>query len=301
VAALDLTSYRSGSSPTAGSVPLTVIILTKNEAVNIERCIASAGWASQIVVVDSESTDDTVHRAASAGADVVVEPWRGFGAQREFALRLPLIEHDWVYFADADEWFSEPLAAEVSTAIQNSGFDAYTQRLRLVFLGRWIRHCGWYRGSWVVRLMRRSKAYYSIESTGERARVESVGTLKNDIIDDDRKGLATWLHKHVKYAELEADRAAPAMSFRSRWRAFQSRGTSDTRPVARAIAKDLLLPHIPGKPLAIFLYMFVFRLGFLDGKTGLIFCLYHAWYRLTIDALQQPEARRHYAAIPQQG
>ena len=85
---------------------------------NIGRCLTSVAWAEQVVVVDSESTDRTVPIARSFGAEVVEQPWLGFSAQREFALRLPSIRHDWVYFVDADEWISPELANEIAVQLR---------------------------------------------------------------------------------------------------------------------------------------------------------------------------------------
>jgi glycosyltransferase involved in cell wall biosynthesis len=273
-------------------VPVSVIVLTRDEAVNIDHCLASLSWAEQVVVLDSGSVDDTVARARAAGAETVVERWRGYGAQREFALRLAQLRHDWVYFVDADEWVSPELAAEIAGRLA-TGPDcvAFRQRWRLVFQGRWIRHCGWYGGSWMVRLVHRDACDFPDEGYGERARVAGrVGVLRHDLVHEDRKGLARWLAKHVGYAELEAQRRALPLSAADRWRAFRSVRPTDSRPLPRAIAKDLIFPLVPARPLAMFLYMYLFRLGFLDGATGLRFCLFHAWYQLAVESLRRPGA-----------
>lgn len=292
MARLGIRPYRLGDHPAAGSVPVTVIVLARDESANIDRCLGSLGWARQVVVVDSGSTDDTPRRAAAAGAEVVEEAWRGYGAQREFALRLPVLGHDWVYFVDADEWVSPELAGEVAGVLRDPDRDAYAQRFRLVFQGRWIRHCGWYGGAWIVRLMRRPAARYGSDVFGERVQVDGrVGRLRNDLVDEDRKGLARWLRKHVGYAELEAARRGASKPLRARWRAFRSGRATDARPLARAIAKDLVFPAVPARPLALFCYMYLLRFGFLDGPAGLRFCLYHAWFQLTVDALRDEALR----------
>lgn len=285
---LGLTPYTPDTGPPPRSVPVSVLVLTYNEAANIVRCLRSVAWAEQVVVVDSGSTDDTVALAVESGAEVVVHAWEGYGAQREFSLRLPQLRHDWAYLVDADEWVSGPLATEIARVLDAPSHAAYAQRFRLVFQGRWIRHCGWYAGSWLVRLLRRDRAWFDPETTGERARVTgSVGRLRNDLVDQDEKGLAFWLHKHVRYAELEAryECEGRRLPWRARWASLRASGSVDTRPLARAIAKDLVYPLLPARPLAMFVYMYVLRLGFLDGLVGLRFCLYHAWYRMTIQVL----------------
>ena len=282
-----LRPYRAGDAPPPRGVPVTVVVLTRDEEVNIARCLASVGWADQVIVVDSGSADGTMKLAGSLGAEVVEQPWLGFSAQREFALRLPEVRNDWVYFVDADEWVAPELAAEIAALLPGTECAAFTHRLRLVFLGTWIRHCGWYAGSWVVRLVDRRHAKYDGSLVGERAQVDGpVGRLANDIVDEDLKGLASWLHKHVRYAELEKRRRGEPVPFRERLRRFRHRDGADTRPLVRVVMKDLVFPSVPARPLAIVLYLYVVRLGLLDGAAGLRFCFFHAWYQAAVDGLR---------------
>ena len=282
---LGLRPYVVGDDPAPGSVPVSVVVLTRNEERNIRRCLNSVAWASQVIVVDSGSTDDTMAIAQESGAEVVEQPWLGFSEQREFSLRLPMLRHDWVYFVDADEWISPQLAAEVATKLRAPSCAAFSQRLRLVFQDTWIRHCGWYSGSWNVQLMDRRYTKYDGSPVGERACVDGpVHRLTSDIVDDDRKGLAAWLHKHVRYAELEAQRRGSVAPLSQRIRGLKTR--NDVRPFSRALLKDVIFPSIPAKPPALFLYMYLLRLGILDGRAGLRFCFYHAWFEESVQALR---------------
>jgi glycosyltransferase involved in cell wall biosynthesis len=287
VTRLGLRAYCDGDDPPRASVPLTVVVLTRDEGPNIARCLASVAWAEQAVVVDSGSTDDTIELALAHGAQVIEHPWLGFSGQREFALRRPELRHDLVYFVDADEWVSPQLAAEIAVRLAAAGDEAaFTHRLRLVFQGTWMRHCGWYPGSWVVRLVDRRYAKYDGSLVGERATVDGpVGRLANDIVDEDRKGLAAWLRKHVTYAELERQRRGEPVPLPDRLRRFGARDRTDTRPVSRIFLKDVVFPSVPARPLAMFLYMYIIRLGILDGRAGLTFCSFHAWYQLVVSAL----------------
>ncbi len=282
---LGLRPYHSGDDPPSDSVPVTVVVLTLNEELNIRRCLASVAWAAQVVVVDSGSADGTVPVARSLGAEVVEQAWLGYSAQREYSLRLPLIRHDWVYFVDADEWVSPQLAAEIAAQLADPDCGGFAHRLRLVFMGTWIRHCGWYLGSWVVRLVDRRYTKYDGSLVGERACVDGrVRRLANDIVDEDRKGLAAWLHKHVRYAQLACERPGRIDSLPERLRALRYGGSS--RPLARSILKELVFPAIPAKPAALFLYMYIVRLGFLDGVAGFRFCFYHAWFEICVASLR---------------
>lgn len=293
--ALDLQPYDQTSGPPAGSVPISVIVLTKNESMNIQRCLASTSWAAQQVVVDSGSTDGTPSLASASGAVVLHHEWEGFAVQREWALRHPVIEHEWIFFVDADEWTSPRLACEVSDKL-DSGFSAFRLRNRLVFCGRWMRHSGWYSGSWVIRLMKRSHAHYDPrETVSERAIIDGpVGELRNDLVDDDRKGLPTWLRKHLSYAELKARRRVRQPALRAKLDRFTD---TDRQGIARTrfFAKEFVFPLLPAKPIALFLYMYIFRMGFLDGSVGLRFCLLHAWHEYTVGVLVADQRR----AIPQ--
>lgn len=289
---LRLRPYRHGDDPPPGTVPLSVVVLTRDEEANIGRCLDSLAWAGQVVVVDSGSADDTVRIARSRGAEVIEQPWLGFSGQREFAIRLPEVRHDWVYFVDADEWVSPELAAEIAERLRAPDGVAFSHRLRLVFLGRWIRHAGWYSGSWVVRLVDRRYTKYDGSLVGERATVDGpVHRLVNDIVDEDLKGLARWLRKHVGYAELELDKRGRRRPLAERMRQFHARDRTGTMPLARLILKDLVFPSVPARPLAVFCYLYVARLGFLDGGAGLRFCFFHAWYQAVVDGLAA-EARR---------
>ncbi len=289
--ALGLRPWHPGDSPRPGTVLVTVVVLTRDEEANIARCLASVGWADQRVVVDSGSADGTVPVARSLGADVVEQSWLGFSGQREFALRLAEVRNDWVYFVDADEWVSPQLAVEIAQSLAAPDCAAFSHRLRLVFMDTWIRHCGWYAGSWVVRLVDRRHTKYDGSLVGERAQVDGpVRRLRHDIVDQDRKGLASWLRKHVRYAELEQRRRGPAVPLRERIRRFRARDRTDTRPLLRVLLKDLVFPGIPAKPLALFVYMYVVRLGLLDGRAGLRFCFFHAWFEAAVAGLQAETA-----------
>ena len=133
--------------------------------------------------------------------------------------------------------------------------------------------------------MDRRYSKFDESPVGERVRVDGpVWRLRHDIVDEDRKGLAAWLHKHVRYAELEAQRRGQTTPLLQRLRMLRSR--EDTRPMIRALLKDVVFPMVPAKPGALFAYMYLARLGLLDGTAGLRFCFYHAWFEANVTALQ---------------
>ena len=276
---LGLSAYsESLSSLAARSVPVTVLILARDEVLNIDQCLGSVQWAEQSIVIDSGSSDGTQDVARRRGSEVVETHWRGYGAQREFALRLTQIRHDWVYFVDADEWVSVELAGEIARLVEEPGCNGYWQYMRLVFQGRWIRHCGWYRTGRLLRLMNRRFARYDDKAFSEHAIVAGpVGKLDHDIVDEDHKGLAQWLRKHVSYAELETERRL-------------AEGATVESPVyysrVQLFLKDRVARRLPGRAVFQFVYMYILRRGFLDGRQGLLFCFLHAWFQVVIEGLK---------------
>lgn len=277
--------------PPPKSVPVTVLILARDEAVNMAQCLGSVQWAEQLIVIDSGSRDQTRDLARELGAEVVETHWRGYGRQREFALRLNSVRNDWVYFVDADEWISTSLAKEVAQVLRDSQNDAYWQYFRLIFQGRWIRHCGWYHSGRVIRLMNRNRAHYEDDVFSEQPRIDGpVGRLQNEIVDDDHKGLAQWLRKHISYAELEAEKR---ITNRSPREAPMHASRTQT------YLKDRIAPRVPARPLLQFIYMYVARRGFLDGRQGLLFCLLHSWFQVVVHGLMEETQSKFEPPGPQ--
>ena len=224
---------------------LTIITLTLNEEKNIGSCLEGVRWADQIIVVDSCSTDQTVAIAEKLSAEVFKKPWEGYGQAKNFAL-----EHargDWVLWLDADERVTPELAAEIRGIISRPSHEAvaYDVARRAYFLGKWIKHCGWYPGR-VVRLFRRDSARFSEARVHEQLLVEgTVGHLKNDLIHYTDNDLVHYFSKFNRYTSLAAEEMLAAGK--------------------RAGIFDLLL-----RPLFMFIKTYVLRLGVLDGIHGFI-------------------------------
>lgn len=138
---------------------LSVIVITKNEAANIRDCLASVAWADEIVVVDSNSTDETVAIAREMGAKVYVHAdWPGFGPQKNRALDYASCE--WVFSIDADERVTDPLRVEIEQAMKAGDADGYFCPRLSQFCGTFIHHSGWY-PDYVLRLFRRTAGRFS--------------------------------------------------------------------------------------------------------------------------------------------
>lgn len=265
---------------------IEVVIPTFNEEVNLPHALASVtGWADAVHVVDSESTDRTRQIAEAAGANFVVRPWLGYAAQKNWALDNLPIRAGWVFILDADEAILPELRDELLAIaappdghdVPESGF--YINRY-FIFLGKRIRHCGYY-PSWNLRFFKRGRARYEQRDVHEHMLVDGpTAHLKGHMEHNDRKGLEAYMAKHNRYSTLEAREIVRSMRGEGGPAIKASPfGNSLER---RRWMKHTVYPRLPAKWLARFLYSYFWRLGILDGLTGLRFCLFLSAYELLI-------------------
>ncbi|MGE5204546.1 MAG: glycosyltransferase family 2 protein [Chlamydiota bacterium] len=262
-------------------VQFSVVIITYNEEANLGRTLGSVAHLvrdgqGEIIVVDSGSTDRTVEIARQHGAKVFLEAWKGFAAQKNSAIEKA--SGDWILSLDADEEVESDLLSGIAEAmhapsqlhewcltgkLQNSGGEqlrqkfsavpsAYYCRRKNYFLGRWIKHGGFWPDP-KLRLFRRGAAEFEDRAVHEDARTSgSTGTIRyGALIHHSYPTLSDYIEHMNRYSSLGAEMAGP-------------RGFS--------------LVNIVLRPLATFIYNYFFRLGFLDGREGLLLHLYHAVY-----------------------
>jgi (heptosyl)LPS beta-1,4-glucosyltransferase len=224
-------------------VPCSVVIAAKDEADEIAECIASVSWAGEVIVVENDSTDDTVPLARGAGATVFSHPFTTIGRQRNAAIERA--RHEWILVVDADERGTPALGDEVRRTIAlGSTPAAYRVRRRNFFLGREIRHGGWERDRPVRLFVRRLR--YDERPVHEHVLTDgAVGELAEPMI-------------HYPYASL--DEYFAKLDRYSRWWAQQSHAKG-----RRTSALTVLL-----RPPARFFSMYLLRGGFLDGAAGAI-------------------------------
>ncbi|HUY18545.1 MAG TPA: glycosyltransferase family 2 protein [Candidatus Binataceae bacterium] len=267
------------------SKPLSVVILTFNEELNLPQCLRSlAGLECETFIVDSGSSDRTAEIARSFGATVVEHPFVNQGLQLNWALDNLPIRTPWVMRLDADERLTPELAAELGTILPSAPADVSAAEIkrRVYFWGRWIRHGGYY-PFWLLRLWRHRQARCEERWMDEHMTVESgrVIRLGHDFIDENHKGLGFWIDKHNRYADREvADLLAAAKGSSA-----EAPGNAQAR--RRRWLKQNLYGRLPMFWRAFFywLYRYFILLGFLDGKPGLVFHFLQAfWYRFMIDA-----------------
>lgn len=264
---------------------IEIVIPTFNEERNLPFALRSVvEWADAVHVVDSESTDATCEIARQAGANVVVRPWLGYARQKNWAIdNLPL-KADWVFILDADEAIlpelRDELLAIASRPIDQVRENGFHINRYFIFLGKRIRHCGYY-PSWNLRFFRRGKARYEEREVHEHMIVDGpTGFLKGHMEHFDRKGLEAYMAKHNRYSTLEAAEIV-------RQKRSAETGTIDARlfgdPLQRRRwIKHRIYPKLPCKWLFRFLFMYILLLGVLDGINGLRFCLFISAYELLI-------------------
>jgi glycosyltransferase involved in cell wall biosynthesis len=240
---------------------ISVAIVAMDEESNIGRTLASVRWADEIVLVDSGSKDRTCEIAREHGARVTIEPRRGYVAQKQYA--IDLCTKDWVLLLDADEEVTPGLAEEIRAAIvQPNAASGYKLPRKNLFLGRWIRHGGFYPDP-KLRLFRRGQGFVTGHDPHDRCE------LTPEVLGDVARQTQQFNHALVHYTY-------PTLTlYLGHMNRYSSLGAE------LAIAKGhhrFSFINIVLRPFATFVYNYVIRLGFLDGREGLLLHLYHAGY-----------------------
>jgi len=232
-------------------------MVTLNEAANLPRTLDSVRWAGEVVLIDSGSTDGTQEIARKMGAKVIEEPWRGFAAQKNFAIEQTTGE--WILSLDADEEVSAELAREVGLLLEGEpAFAAYRIPRLNHFLGKPLRHGGYWPDP-KLRLFRRDAARFEERPIHETMKAEGpVGTLRGALI-------------HHCYSTLEE-----YVEHMNRYSTVAARMLVETGRAPRSLAGLAWSALL--NPLATFIYNYVFRAGFLDGREGLLQHLNHSVY-----------------------
>ncbi|MGO9376404.1 MAG: glycosyltransferase family 2 protein [Syntrophobacteraceae bacterium] len=262
---------------------VAVVILTCNEEANIAQALDSvAGWARQVFIVDSHSTDRTLDIAGNYPCGIVQHAFENYAKQRNFAIDELDIQCEWVLFLDADEWLPAELKNEISCVIQGKPVqNGFYIKWRFIFMEKWIK-LGYY-PTWILRLFRFDKARCEERTVNEHLIVEgTVGRLEHDFIHEDRKGISDWIVKHNRYAAMEAQEL---------FRASSSAGEIDarlfgTQAQRKRWLRNRIYNHLPPliRPFAFFFYRYILRGGFLDGRAAFIFHFMQTlWFPLLVD------------------
>jgi glycosyltransferase involved in cell wall biosynthesis len=270
-------------SPERAKVPVSVIVPIRNEAANLARCLSSVQWADEILVVDSQSTDDSARIAEQLGARVAQFQFNGIWPKKKnWALENLSFKNDWVFILDADEVLPPEAEKEFADAIA-SDIAGYWINRRFFFLGRWLRHA--YYPNWNLRLFRHSLGRYEKltdlqTDSGDNEVHEHVvvkgptSRLRCEMDHYAFPSVDVFIEKHNRYANWEARVAA------------QGKGPEVLAHEQVDLKRSLKMfaRRLPFRPLLRFLYIYVWQKGFLDGRDGYYFARLHATYEFLIVA-----------------
>jgi glycosyltransferase involved in cell wall biosynthesis len=266
---------------------IVTIVPALDEEVHIVRCITSALELGPVVVVDGGSSDATVQLAAEAGASVLEREWTGYASQKNWALDTLDGEAEWILFLDADEYLTDDARHAVRATVAEATADGYHVGRHLVFLGRRLDHAYWY-PDYQLRLFRAGRGRFEERRVHEHLVVDGrVAESSIDVVHENLKGISEYVAKLNRYSDLEAQeilRPSGALrpgSLRGGW------------PERRRALKRMWL-RTRGRAVLRFLWLYVVKRGFLDGRAGLIFCGLIAVHDFLIEA-KVAEHRAGYA------
>ena len=268
-------------------VSITVVILTHNESIHIRRAIDNViDWCDEVVILDSNSTDDTAAIAEACGAKVYYRAFDNYAAQRNYAIHDLPLQNEWMLFLDADEYLGEALKEEIANTFKNPlAFDGFLMKRRFIFNDKWIKHGGYY-PIWLVRLFKRSAANVDREINEHVAINGTVGRLEHFFSDHNLKPIADWIDKHNRYSNFEAKQFLfHAERKKNGGKDGMAKFSGDSVERKRWIREHIWndLPPLL-RPFFYFFWRYILRLGILDGKAGLIYHFLHGfWYPFITD------------------
>lgn len=258
---------------------IAVVVITFNEELNLPFFFDGLkGFANEIFVLDSYSTDRTVDICKLNGASVFYREFDDFSSQRHYALTSLPITSEWILVLDADEYLTNELKHEIRSKISCTNFDAFMMKRRFVWQGKWLKH-GYY-PTWLLRLGRNGLLDCDSRPINEHliCLSDRVGKLDHDFVDHNRKSLNDWISKHNHYSDREAK--ALLLNDSTKYSLFASQ-YSRKRWLRNNIWNKLPLFF---RPFVLFIYRYFIMGGFLDGKKAFIYHFLHAFiYRMLID------------------
>ena len=272
------------------AIPVSVIVLTLNEEVNLPRCLASLQWCDDVVVLDSFSTDATTEIAASAGARLFQRKFDDYAKQRNYGLKEIEYKHPWVLMVDADEVVPEDLLHEMERSLASCKEDVTLFRMRRkdFLLGQWIKHSSSYKALWFGRLMRTGRVWVERAINEEFHTDGKVAFLQSSVLHYPfNKGFHAWLEKHNRYSSMEAELKFHQGVYKWRLSDFWH-----ADPVVRRKALKALVYSMPARPLLMFAGLYFAKGGILDGRSGFTYCMLKAIYEYMIDCKVRELMRR---------
>ncbi len=258
---------------------VSILILTKNEESNIERCIQSVSWSDEIVVFDSFSDDRTVELAEKLGARVIQRRFDNWSAHQNWGVENIKFKHPWVYYTDADETCDDQLREELAMLEERGvGFSAFQVRRKDYFMGRWLKRSQIY-PTWITRVFRPEKIRYERLVNPVAVVDGKTGSLHGHIVHYPfSHGVGHWFDRHNKYSDMEAKDLIGEVAGNFRFPELFSRDSATQRRALKTLAY-----RMPGRPILVFIYLYVVRRGFLDGLPGFRYSIMRSMYEYMID------------------
>ncbi len=272
------------------NLSISVIILTHNEELHIKRCILSAKkYAENIYVIDSHSSDKTVEIAKSLNVNVLENKFENYSKQFNWALENIKSDSEWLLRLDADEYLEENLIFEIREKLPklNKNISGINFKRKHIFMNKWIKYGGRYPLT-LLRMWKRNHGKIEDRWMDEHIILQKgeIITFKNDFCDHNLKNLSFFVNKHNWYASREAlDIILDELKIKNNKNELLKNKTSDSALFKR-IAKEKIYNRLPIgiRPFIYFIIRYIFLLGFLDGKKGLIYHFLQAfWYRFLVD------------------
>lgn len=269
--------------------PLTIIILTLDEAENLPRCVGALPPGLPVIVVDSGSQDGTQDVAKALGAEVIERTFDRFGAQRNWAMDHPVVRTDWILFLDADEEATSEFLAEVGRTIEageSSGLAGAYCCWKMMLRGQWLRRSDNF-PKWQMRLVHRRRMRFTDVGHGQKeGQVNgAVAHVREPYLHHAfSKGWKDWLERHNRYSSQEAAARRGARSGIREWIAVFRAPPGKRNQLLKPLASSLAC-----WPLLRFLRTYLIGGGFLEGRAGLDYCLLMAFYEYLIQLKMRDE------------
>lgn len=274
-------------------MPVSVLILTLNEEINLAACLKSVAWSDDVVVLDSCSTDRTIDITREAGARFVQRRFDNWSAHQNWAMENVEFKNPWVFYLDADERCPADLAAEIQSVVAATSNAAFRLRRKDYFMGQWLRRAQLY-PTWLVRLFRPEAIRFERLVNPVPVVVGNVGQLDGHLDHYPfSHGIRHWVTRHNGYSDMEAEENVKLLGARR----VSLGELFSLDPNLRRMEFKKIFYLLPARPLAKFVYYYIVRRGFLDGQAGLTYSLLQSYYEYLI-VIKTRELLRRQEGLP---
>lgn len=291
-----LTEAKRTSSSLSTTLPVSVLVLTKNEENNLPGCLKSVAWSDDVHVLDSYSDDRTVEIAKAHGAIVTQRKFDYFASHQNWALRNLNFKYPWVFYIDADERVTPELVETVRAAVQNPGESvAFSIQRRDFFMGQWLKHVQaspFYQRLFLHEKMRYDRMGHCV-SLPDGPVGQITGYLDHFPFS---KGLRDWIERHNKYSTEEALQILENQRKNEPFSLVKAFTCKDFHQ--RRFHQKELFYRIPNRPVIKFVLLYVLKRGFLDGRPGFTYAMLQSIYEYMI-VLKTRELQREPEKVPE--